>query len=88
MEIIDELVTGSRHLGRSLTYGLLDSLGRQIVTGKFDATVFPTEAELAKQYGVSWSVTREAVKMLTAKGTQRTTAARDGGAADGWVEPI
>ena len=29
---------------------------------------FPTEAELARQHGVSRSVTREAVKMLTAKG--------------------
>lgn len=29
---------------------------------------FPTESELAKRHGVSRSVTREAVKMLTAKG--------------------
>ena len=55
-------------LGRNLTYGLLDSLGRAIVTGRFDDHAFPTEAELAKQHGVSRSVTREAVKMLTAKG--------------------
>jgi len=55
-------------LGRNLTYGLLDNLGRAIVTGQFDNAVFPTEAELAKQHGVSRSVTREAVKMLTAKG--------------------
>ncbi len=54
--------------GRNLTYGLLDSLGRAIVTGHYDARVFPTEADLAKQHGVSRSVTREAVKMLTAKG--------------------
>jgi len=47
---------------------MLDSLGRAIVTGNYDAQVFPTEAELAKQHGVSRSVTREAVKMLTAKG--------------------
>src|ERR1700712_2495987 len=55
-------------LGRNLTYGMLDSLGRAIVTGKFDERSFPTEAELAKQNNVSRSVTREAVKMLTAKG--------------------
>lgn len=55
-------------LGRNLTYGLLDSLGRAIVTGRFEREPFPTEAELAQQHGVSRSVTREAVKMLTAKG--------------------
>ena len=55
-------------LGRNLTYGLLDTLGREIVTGHYRATGFPTEAELTKQHGVSRSVTREAVKMLTAKG--------------------
>jgi DNA-binding FadR family transcriptional regulator len=55
-------------LGRNLTYGMLDALGRSIVTGHYDSRSFPTEAELAKQHGVSRSVTREAVKMLTAKG--------------------
>ncbi|MDF7776386.1 FCD domain-containing protein [Sphingomonas sp. AOB5] len=59
---------GQPELGRNLTYGLLDSLGRAIVTGRFEREPFPTEAELAKQHGVSRSVTREAVKMLTAKG--------------------
>lgn len=54
--------------GRNLTFGLLDSLGRAIVTGGYDAERFPTEAELATQHSVSRSVTREAVKMLTAKG--------------------
>jgi hypothetical protein len=47
---------------------MLDSLGRAIVTGRYEREAFPTEAELAKQHGVSRSVTREAVKMLTAKG--------------------
>jgi DNA-binding FadR family transcriptional regulator len=55
-------------LGRNLTHGLLDSLGRSIVIGRYDLEAFPTEAGLAKQHGVSRSVTREAVKMLTAKG--------------------
>ena len=55
-------------LGRNLTYGLLDSLGRAIVTGHYEDQSFPTEAQLAQAHGVSRSVTREAVKMLTAKG--------------------
>ncbi|MEG3089104.1 FadR/GntR family transcriptional regulator [Sphingomonas sp. PB4P5] len=55
-------------LGRNLTHGMLDTLGRAIVTGRYEQRPFPTEAEIAKAYGVSRSVTREAVKMLTAKG--------------------
>jgi DNA-binding FadR family transcriptional regulator len=55
-------------LGRNLTYGLLDALGRSIVIGHYDKQAFPTDAELAKQQSVSRSVTREAVKMLCAKG--------------------
>ena len=55
-------------LGRNLTYGMLDHLGKAIVTGAYEATPFPTEAELSAAHGVSRSVTREAVKMLTAKG--------------------
>ena len=55
-------------LGQSLTFGLLETLGRSIVTGSYEHAHFPTEAELAKRHGVSRSVTREAVKMLTAKG--------------------
>jgi DNA-binding FadR family transcriptional regulator len=53
---------------RNLTFGLLDTLGKAIVTGVYDAERFPTEAELAIRHSVSRSVTREAVKMLTAKG--------------------
>lgn len=55
-------------LGRNLTYGLLEALGRAIVVGDYKTRPFPTEAELAKTHDVSRSVTREAVKMLTAKG--------------------
>ena len=55
-------------LGRNLTHGMLDVLGRAIVTGAYEDRRFPTEADLAIQHGVSRSVTREAVKMLTAKG--------------------
>lgn len=54
--------------GRNLTYGLLDAIGREIVIGEFDHRPFPTEAQLAEEHDVSRSVTREAVKMLTAKG--------------------
>ena len=54
--------------GRNLTFAMLDGLGRAIVTGGYDDRRFPTEAELAEQFAVSRSVTREAVKMLTAKG--------------------
>ena len=54
--------------GRNLTYGLLETLGRAIVTGRYADAQFPTEGDLARQHGVSRSVTREAVKMLTAKG--------------------
>jgi DNA-binding FadR family transcriptional regulator len=54
--------------GRNLTFGMLEVLGRAIVTGAYETERFPTEAELAVEHGVSRSVTREAVKMLTAKG--------------------
>ena len=55
-------------LGRNLTHGMLDVLGRSIVVGTYDDAPFPTEADLSSKFGVSRSVTREAVKMLTAKG--------------------
>ncbi|MBM6577039.1 FadR family transcriptional regulator [Microvirga sp. SRT01] len=55
-------------LGRNLTFGLLEVLGRSIVVGEYRGRAFPTEAELVKLHGVSRSVTREAVKMLGAKG--------------------
>lgn len=54
--------------GRNLTYALLDAVGKAIVVGEYNNSRFPTEADLAQQYAVSRSVTREAVKMLTAKG--------------------
>jgi len=53
---------------RNLTFGMLEELGRAIVTGKYDKERFPTEDELTARYNVSRTVTREAVKMLTAKG--------------------
>jgi len=55
-------------LGVSLAYGLLSTLGQSIVTGEFEKTGFPTEAELCARFGASRTVMREAVKMLSAKG--------------------
>jgi DNA-binding FadR family transcriptional regulator len=66
--LMEEAARPADVLGRNLTFGMLDALGRAIVTGVYDSRRFPTEAELAEQHAVSRSVTREAVKMLTAKG--------------------
>jgi DNA-binding FadR family transcriptional regulator len=57
-----------QELGRNLTYGLQEVLGRAIVTGYYDDRSFPNEADIVREHGVSRSVTREAVKMLAAKG--------------------
>lgn len=65
---LDSTAVPRSALGRNLTHGMLDNIGRAIVTGQYRETSFPTEAELTKQHKVSRSVTREAVKMLTAKG--------------------
>ena len=55
--------------GTNLTYSLVETLGQSIVSGEFTAeNRFPTEAELSQIHGASHSITREAVKMLTAKG--------------------
>jgi DNA-binding FadR family transcriptional regulator len=60
-----ELIEG----GRNLTQLVVNALGQAIVQGKFDDSgSLPTEAELSIQFDTSRSVTREAVKMLTAKG--------------------
>jgi DNA-binding FadR family transcriptional regulator len=58
----------TRTPGRNLTRDMLDAVGRDIVVGAYDGAAFPTEAELTRRYGVSRSVTREAMKMLAAKG--------------------
>ena len=59
---------GPGDLGRNLTWGLQEVLGRSIVVGEYRNKPFPTEAEVVQRHGVSRSVTREAVKMLAAKG--------------------
>ncbi len=57
------------NLKHNLTYQLTHDLGTAIVTGKYPVGQgLPTEAELCIQYDVSRSATREAVKMLSAKG--------------------
>jgi len=53
----------------NLTYGIVQKLGIAIVSGSYsNSNPFPVEADLCRQFGVSRSVLREAVKMLTAKG--------------------
>ena len=54
--------------GPNLTYGLVETVGRAIVAGEYRGAPFPTEGVLEMRHGVSRSVIREAVKMLTAKG--------------------
>ena len=55
--------------GSNLTFRIMENLGTAIVTGHYsENNPFPIEATLCEQYGVSRSVLREAVKMLTAKG--------------------
>lgn len=64
----DRAPIGRLDLGRNLTFGLLDLLGRAIVAGDYEGPSFPNEKELATRHSVSRSVTREALKMLAAKG--------------------
>lgn len=53
----------------NLTQQLTHKLGMAIVQGKYDETGrLPSEAELCTQFDVSRTATREAVKMLSAKG--------------------
>ncbi|WNC73232.1 FadR/GntR family transcriptional regulator [Thalassotalea psychrophila] len=54
---------------RNLTQQLVHELGKDILQGKFSiGSKLPSEAELCLQYNISRTATREAVKMLTAKG--------------------
>ncbi|HEX5788653.1 MAG TPA: FadR/GntR family transcriptional regulator [Woeseiaceae bacterium] len=53
----------------NLSFRVARQLGRGIVCGEFvPGEPFPTEAELAGEFGVSRTAIREAVKMLAAKG--------------------
>ncbi|UZK67897.1 FadR family transcriptional regulator [Sphingomonas sp. M1-B02] len=64
---IDEL-DGVSQFAQTLTRNLVDTVGAAIVRGEYEGQPFPTEAELSKTHGISRSVTREAIKMVTAKG--------------------
>lgn len=55
-------------LGLSLTYSLVEQIGQAIVAGAYDNADFPTERELGMKHGAGRTATREAVKMLVAKG--------------------
>jgi DNA-binding FadR family transcriptional regulator len=69
--------------GRSITADIVQVLGEEIVTGVYGAhNPFPNEAGLCERLGVSRSILREAVKMLTSKGLLN---ARSGQGT--WVEP-
>lgn len=54
--------------GGNITRRIVDQLGRAIVSGEYARKALPIEAELSEQFAASRSVTREAIKMLTAKG--------------------
>ena len=62
---------GKENGRRNLTFGMLETLGQEIVTGQYEGGRFPTEDDLTARFAVSRTVTREAVKMLTAKGLLR-----------------
>lgn len=56
-------------VGGNITRTLVDAIGGAIVRGECIAgDRLPTEAEISEQHGASRTVTREAIKMLTAKG--------------------
>ncbi len=60
-----ETLDASRNLAHQVTH----ALGRAIVQGKYAGDhIVITEAELSDQFKISRTVTREAVKMLSAKG--------------------
>lgn len=68
---------------QSLTHQIVNDLGLAIVRGQYGGeNSFPIEADLCEQFGVSRSVLREAVKMLTSKGLLRARP-RQGT----WVQP-
>ena len=51
------------------TFSIVETLGGAVVAGEYSASnPLPNEGELAAQFGVSRSILREAVKMLTSKG--------------------
>ena len=66
-----------RQAGNNVTRELLDVIGGAIVSGDFPTgETLPTEAVMSERYCVSRTVTREAIKMLTAKGMVRSWTRR------------
>lgn len=54
---------------RNLTYNMTHEIGVRIIQGTYTEEYrFPTEAMLSNEFKVSRNVTREAIKILTAKG--------------------
>ena len=63
----------NRQAGSNVTRELLDLIGGAIVGGDFETgAALPTEAAMSDRYSASRTVTREAIKMLTAKGLVRS----------------
>ena len=63
---------------RNRTFSIVETLGGAIVSGEYSAAnPFPNEGELARRLGVSRTIVREAVKVLTGKGLL-TSRARHG----------
>jgi len=56
-------------MSKNLTQQLVHDLGMAIINGEYGINgSLPSEAVISEQFGISRSATREAVKMLTAKG--------------------
>jgi len=54
---------------RNLTQQVVHELGKKIMQGSYKVgDSLPSEADLCTQFNISRTATREAVKMLTAKG--------------------
>jgi DNA-binding FadR family transcriptional regulator len=59
----------------NLHFAVADALGAQIVSGTLPVgELLPTETELCAQFGVSRTVVREAVKLLSSKGLLHTSS--------------
>lgn len=57
------------HYTKTRAEQVMDAIGRDIVTGKLESgSLLPSEDALLKQYGVSRTVLREALQVLSAKG--------------------
>ena len=62
-----------RRADTNVTRELLDTIGGAIVGGDYEiGETLPTEASISHRYSASRTVTREAIKMLTAKGLVRS----------------